>query len=465
MIQVSEPVDSIIKAIGRQKIKSENYRRLLYTQTAEVKEGLLLYNLMTREMVLLQNEEIDAFKHIDISNKTVIYLIENYFFVPENFEDYRIYSQAEFLFRMIGDNDKNPPLHRFIIYPTMDCNARCFYCFELMSKRISMSEQTANDVVEFIAKKSTGPISLLWFGGEPLYNSKVIDIIIKGLSEKNIKYKSEMISNGYLFDSDSVKKAKDFWKLEKIQITLDGTEEVYNKCKAYIYKNVPSPFNRVLNNIELLLQQDIHVNIRLNMDMHNYDDLYVLTNMLCERFGTYKNCKVYIALLFENVGHKYAERTTDIRTVLWKRFDELANILKRCGLFRDAYIEMYRRSKHCMADSNYSTTILPDGHLGKCEHYTEDNYYGSIYSDEIDWQTIERFKEVREIDANCKSCALRPKCTPLKMCPIAEQYCDELEKELKIKYLKQQMENSFYLFMARCKETTPKIDEDADYLS
>ena len=37
-----------------------------------------------------------------------------------------------------------------------------------------------------------------------------------------------MISNGILFDEESVKKAKEFWKLGNIQITLDGTYDYYD---------------------------------------------------------------------------------------------------------------------------------------------------------------------------------------------------------------------------------------------
>lgn len=69
---------------------------------------------------------------------------------------------------------------------------------------------------------------LAWFGGEPLYNAQVIDLICNDLVERGIGYESSMISNGFLFDEKLIKRAAELWRLRQIQITLDGTEGVYN---------------------------------------------------------------------------------------------------------------------------------------------------------------------------------------------------------------------------------------------
>jgi UTP--glucose-1-phosphate uridylyltransferase len=84
-----------------------------------------------------------------------------------------------------------------------------------------------------------------------------------------------MTSNGYLFDEKLVTKAVHSWNLEDIQITLDGTENVYNKTKNYIYKNT-NAFKRVIDNIGLLLKAGVRVMIRLNIGEHNKEDLYEL---------------------------------------------------------------------------------------------------------------------------------------------------------------------------------------------
>ena len=76
-----------------------------------------------------------------------------------------------------------------------------------------MNEKTANDVADYIinASKGNSDIKLRWFGGEPLYNAKIIDIICRKLKNCNVSYTSEIISNGYLFDDENVFKAASLW--------------------------------------------------------------------------------------------------------------------------------------------------------------------------------------------------------------------------------------------------------------
>lgn len=57
-----------------------------------------------------------------------------------------------------------------------------------------------------------------------------------------------MVSNGYLFNPTLICEAVDVWKLRKIQITLDGTESVYEKIKQFGDKQ---SFQKVIENIRL----------------------------------------------------------------------------------------------------------------------------------------------------------------------------------------------------------------------
>lgn len=61
----------------------------------------------------------------------------------------------------------------------------------------------------------------------------------------------------YLFDGATVEQAVSHWKLKSVQITLDGTEEIYNRSKAFIYKDGKSPYQVVLANIQRLLDAGV----------------------------------------------------------------------------------------------------------------------------------------------------------------------------------------------------------------
>ncbi len=446
VVQKSGYVD---KLLGKQRYdKSENYRKIKYLKPVTVEDGLLVFNALTNEMVFLDKQEERSFEDIDINSEVVKRLIENWYIVPENNDDLKLSREfAEFNYAFSCARFGGP-LNSFVILPTTDCNARCFYCFELAGNRRHMTEQTAHDTADFIEKKCNKafPVNIRWFGGEPLYNSKVIDIICNDLNKKGITYTTSMVSNGYLFDEETVKKSKDLWKMTWVQITLDGTEEIYNRTKAYIYKN-ENAFVRVIRNIKLLLEAGIKVNVRMNMDDHNEQDLFKLSDYLINRFAKYKEFNLYSALLFEDSCARISARADDARHDLILKNLKLKGYIEKFIENSHTPLKAGIRINHCMADSDTCTMILPDGMLGRCQHFTDDNFYGSIYTDDIDYDVVNRFKQVDVIDPEkCDECELRPYCMCLTACKIVPRRCDKFDKEQHITYLEAKMKNSYINF-------------------
>ena len=287
---IYDQTEVVKKFLPKQSVdNSLKYREIFYIIKCAVEKGFLILNTVTYELIFLNTEEIKVLKCPNMNNSLEQYLAEHYFLVSQEFDDKKFANQVINTRLQIQNIYTNPKINTFVILPTTGCNARCFYCFEQGTKVSNMTEQTAHDVAKFIKKKGAGKVWLQWFGGEPLVNSKVIDIICADLTSNNIEYNSRMVSNGYLMDDKVLRKAVDLWRLKKIQITLDGTEDIYNRVKNYVYKDVSSPFVRVLNNIENILKAGIQTSIRLNMDVHNNNDLFELSKLLVERFNKFEN--------------------------------------------------------------------------------------------------------------------------------------------------------------------------------
>ena len=104
-----------------------------------------------------------------------------------------------------------------------------------------------------------------------------------------------------------------------------------------------------------------------------------------------------------------------------------------------------------MSDNDASTMILPDGKLGKCEHYTENNFYGSIYSDEIDYGVLNKFKEVVVRDYKCEVCELRPMCVYPKMCASKPRRCDHYDKMMLENDLENRMKETYAFYNEKSK--------------
>ncbi len=404
---VSEASESILTILKKFQKQGPCTRWLQYCVETPVDDGVLVFNLLTRELILLTNEEYASFTELD-------YLREHWFAVPEKTKDKELADFVKWL--LAARQPKSKEITGYTIFTTTDCNARCFYCFELGRSRIPMSCETAEKVVQYIKNHCGGKkVSLAWFGGEPLFNAEVIDVISQGLRREGIEFRSKMVSNGYLFDDELVQKAVELWNLKRVQITLDGTEKVYNKTKAFIYRDT-NPYEIVLNNIGRLLKADIQVSIRLNMDLHNADDLLTLSQELAERFSGRKGFSVYAHHLFD-ASKPMAELHKDDE---WEKREtamrRLADCFTKHGLQKKNGIRKNIKLNHCMADSGKSVTILPDGSIGLCEHFTESEFIGHIDQEGFDAEMVASWKEQMPEIPECAGCFYYLDCVKLKKC-------------------------------------------------
>ncbi len=429
MIILNKPISVISKILGQAKIKKTQYRMFTYVLSYKIDDSTILFNTLTSEMILLTNDEYKYLFdiHNDSYKELQEELIKKYFLVPVDNNDPLLFEQINSMLKLINIQNENTPIKLYTIFPTTDCNARCFYCFENGARHQSMSAKTAKDVAEFIFKKCKGEtVTLNWFGGEPLYNLKVIDIICTELTKLNVKYSSRMISNGYLFDNTIINKAKNLWLLKRVQITLDGTEAIYNKTKAYIYSDCKSPFKKVISNIKELLNNDIYVSIRLNLGKHNQNDLEKLIDYLILEYTDFKKLSVNVAILYDGYNGTNNYTNQDFQNLILVQNNFVSKLLKN-GLFRYRDVGKSAFYMQCMATDPTATTIMPDGKLGKCEHYLEDNFWGDIYSEKIDYNILESFRKTIVPKKECALCKFYPLCHTVEKCFSAKKSCTELD--------------------------------------
>ena len=389
--------------VGRQKrVDGERYRLMTYVVQQPVTDGLLLYNTLTCSMVLLQPDEA-----ADLMAQRE--LIDRWFLVPEDHDDRKLCRQVRQMVALLKPAAKT--ISTCIILPTTGCNARCFYCFEQGAKPVTMTTETASLVVRYIvAHRGNEEVTLRWFGGEPLVNAKIIDQICAELREQGVPFRSEMTTNGYLMDADMVQRARDLWQLQHVVITIDGTEQTYNQVKSYVYRGV-NAFERVLQNIGLLTAVGIRVLIRLNVDMYNIGEMGELVELLHQRFGT--NAHLYVSSFVLYGG----ERSPEDNATLFAQRMQLEQQIAQCGYRFRRRLQNDIKVNCCWADDDgESVLIVPDGHLGKCEHCIDREFFGHIDSEERDEAIIRKFKERRaEIEA-CATCFYYPQCIRLVMC-------------------------------------------------
>lgn len=414
MKTIKEPRKKIAQLWRRPEPKQAVYRPMRYLLKTQVEDGLLLYNVVTSEMILLEGEEERLFNGLPASHDPAMdELIARHFLVPEGFDESKSVEQLRALLKKLEPSKR---VSGFTILPTTECNARCYYCFESDHPRCTMTEQIVADTVAYIANKCKGePIDITWFGGEPTVASKRISQICAGLREREIRYKSSMVSNAYLLDERLIQTAKDDWHLKMVQITLDGTEKVYIETKAYVNPR-DNPYQRVLRNIGILLDQGIAVNIRLNVTAKNSVDLSNLIDELAARFGGRNGFTGYAHAVYEDVGFDPLSYNVDLREWVNTQTSALDAKLREKKLLGSLTKLPELRMIQCMADNDSCRVIYPDGTIGKCENSSSREGIGDIFRDITDETMYAHYKAVEQIP-DCVDCCLFPYCVNLAICP------------------------------------------------
>lgn len=399
--------------IGKEKYDSnKKYKMSQFCYLREIDNKYLAYNSLFSRLYILNDIEYETLKNTNTASQEVLdELVAEHLLVPIDFDDYMLCNQIKSTARLLS---KNSGINSYTILTTTECNARCFYCYEHGIRKVDMTLSVAEDVVQYILKNHTKEVlDLKWFGGEPLYNYKVIDYICNRLLEENIKFTSQITSNGYLFNETMVAKATSLWNVKNVQITLDGTEEIYNRYKAFIYKDSKSPFKIVTNNIKLLLDAGIDVKIRLNMDEGNAKDLYELIDFIAEKYHKTKLPLVYVAMIF----NKDAIKTIEDRKKWIEDYLKISKRINQFNLIKYSLSDARVPISACMADNPEAVVISPEGKLCRCEHYSDDEVFGDIYTDEINEEIYNSWNEFLPQIPECKNCLFLPSCLILKKCP------------------------------------------------
>lgn len=411
---IVEGRSDIRRVLGHQRLRDTSYRRMKYLLWDRYDEGVLLHNTITGELIQLDINEARTFEDIPLKpDDTVAKLIDGYYLVPNDFNEHALVLNLRKVFKKMNDQDG---INGYMILPTTECNARCAYCFEQGNARLTMTAPTADQVVDYIAShKGNGHVELHWFGGEPLIGMQRIDQICTKLRKQSISFVSIMTSNGYLFDEHVAKRSVTDWNLKKVQITLDGTEEQYNRIKAYVAPQ-GSPFRRVLRNVHSLAENGIHVTLRLNVDEHNYNDISELCDRLCMEFESCELVNMYASMVLKET---YDGPTDDLHMnmrILYERVSSINDRIQSISKAAHSNKLLSLKFHACMADDSRAIIIHPNGSTSVCQHVRDRNIIGHIRSDEVDKKKLDFFRKELKLD-RCSECPIYPGCLELEACP------------------------------------------------
>ena len=227
-----------------------------YTFSQDYEDASLWFCFDSNSIVYLEGQEKSILNRMgedglcESELKKLYFLFDQGFIVKSTYDEVTKYS----LYRS-GSMLSNQDVDSYMILPTLQCNARCFYCFENNDQKNNMSAETMQQVGKFIVNRSKGKkVVLRWFGGEPLLRSDVIDCISELLEGNGIDFSSIITTNGSLISDQIISKMNSTWHTKKVHLTLDGDEKEHNKRKNYRDSGI-NGYQLTIDNIDKLLKK------------------------------------------------------------------------------------------------------------------------------------------------------------------------------------------------------------------
>lgn len=316
-----------------------------------------LYSILSETRL---GEEVKS-QEIALLSQEVINTLENVGFLCHKFDDDDYIDKLRFISEA-SQHDKSSL--GIVVAPTLDCNFACPYCFEKNKRARYMMPDVEQRLCEFIIENSNNsPITLYWYGGEPLLAIESIRRILKELYGKVEINNHVLISNGYLLRPDIYEVFESTFPLNDIQITLDGNRDRHDKLRALKTGTPKGTYEKIVDNIKRFAtaHPSCKVHVRVNVDKNNYSDY----KQAVTDFSVLKldNIHVYPGMIrLEN-----KEQTKSIEPAFGRW--EIAELIYQQLINTNREKELFPKivyTKNCAANRVNSYIIGPEGEIYKC---------------------------------------------------------------------------------------------------
>jgi uncharacterized protein len=317
--------------------------------------------------------EFEEFFYED-SLEDFLFLIEKKFLV---FGRQEIFNELDLQYQSRYDNSH---LSLILLPINQACNFSCVYCYEDHNQKQRMTDVHKDILLKFIKQHgSLKSLSIEYFGGEPLLNSKfIIDFNTACLylsKEKEFVFTSSVTTNGFLLNLHLF---NELYNLNSryYQITLDGLPEDHNRLRPS--NSGDGTFDTIFHNLKQIHEfsgsnQYFNIVIRVNFNENTatFEKRHQFLNLLKTNFGDDKRFSVlfrqigdYSALNYKKSNANYELCSHKVGSELKKMYEdeaieyglELAEMMTFTG----------NGSSSCYAGKANSLVIFPDFKVQKC---------------------------------------------------------------------------------------------------
>lgn len=378
-----------------------------YNLYAKHSKGIVCFNTLYQTVVLMSSTLFELLKkkqYEQIAPQTFQMLVDNWILIEDNV------NELEKL-KLEAANVDNNGIYDLTILPSLDCNLRCWYCFENHIKGshldIVNQERIFAHAKQVLERNDIKKIRVELFGGEPLlyFKDEVYPMLIKIRNFANIRKKEfvlNIITNAVCIDRDVIPL---FASLNAtFQISIDGYKEKHDSVKK-MHGSKTGTYDKVMQAIhDLTNAYNTYINLRINYDNQTLKHI----KEVIEDIDDIDRRK--IGLHLERVW-----QTNPTEGESGYGVKEAINMILSKG-FVVSYMNLFRRSISCKAGKKNQAALSYNGDVYKCtgRDFTERLREGTLLDNgTINWDEEKRNRRlsVKTYDnLKCKVCKLLPLC-------------------------------------------------------
>lgn len=278
------------------------------------------------------------------------------------------FNEVSYLKNIIESTDSDLSEFHLHVNPTLNCNFRCWYCYEEHQVESKISEGVLSSIVSLAKKEITNNhkleiFTLSFFGGEPLMYyrqaaGKLISDIQNLCKNAGVKFRCHFTTNGYLL-TDYIRFSLKNTNVT-FQITLDGGREYHNKVRFSMIGN--GSYDKILNNIKLLAIDCHEVLVRINYTSENIHSIKDIIKDLKKFHNDERN---YLRIDFQRVWQDHPNVTEDeilsLISCYVKELNELGFVCSYSSNAGPGHI-----SNSCYGDKRKHLLVNYDGNIFFC---------------------------------------------------------------------------------------------------
>lgn len=379
------------------------------------------FSFPSKDTFILYNSASDAVLQI---NQRLMEIYNEYYYQPQKIESfapdfYRQLVKKKFIvdsninefeqvLKQWQIKDESSDNYIITINPTLDCNLKCWYCYEQHKEGSMMSLEIQDAIVNLIYDKmnSHKRVTLSFFGGEPFLHFyktvfPLLESVKKNYKKNRAKIAVHFTTNATLLTNNIIHYLHE-WK-PTFQIAIDGNCDQHNRIK-YTKLEKGQTYGIILSNIKELLKSGMIVSLRCNYTSKN---LMCFLDVLSDLKDWPKEEKKYMSVNFHRVWQDNSVPFSELETTLI----DIENKFRENGFL--VHNHSLQGTDRCYADKKNSIVINYNGNAYKCtaRDFCASNREGVLTKDgKIEWNSKHLDRIERGYNNSCKNCRIFPLC-------------------------------------------------------